>query len=293
MVKRRKKSRRRRPKRLKRVDKLQNKRLSKLEGVARKLAFGPLQHRTITSNVGDSSTPVAYTGQIFGNQLPEVHQVGTDIQSMGDGSTASVPDFIYLNNLNMKFQITNQAADYTGPTDKIAVARQIRIIVFWVKYPMQYQAAPYTGLGDAVVPPQPPRPPVIVANSTHFEPNWNMLLHSFDGGSDPYNVSNMTAPRTLQDKGLPIVVISDTKHTLGMSEFKNSIKTFTVNKSYKSLKLDYTIGNNAPNPGPNLSLTKRPLNRQLFVAAYSPSVSTHAHDNDLLLTWTTRMSYTM
>ena len=286
MAKRRKKSRRRRPKRLKRVDKLQNKRLSKLEAVARKLVFGPLQHRTITSNVGDGSTPVAYTGQIFGNQLPEVNQVAVDVQSMGEGSTASSPDFIYLNNLNMKFQITNQAADYTGATDKIAVARQIRIIVFWVKYPMQYQPAPYTGPVDGT------RPPVVAASGTHFDPNWNMLLHNFNGGSDAFNLSNMTAARTLQDGSLPIVVVSDTKHTLGMSEFKNSIKTFTVNKSYKSMKLDYTIGNTSP-PDLTLHLATRPLNRQLYVAAYSPSVSTHAHDNDLLLSWTTRMSYSM
>ena len=290
MAKRRKKSRRRRPKRIKRVDKLQNKRLSKLENVARKLAFGPLQHRTITSNVGDSSTPVAFTGQIFGNQLPDVNTVATDLQAKDQGSTASLPDFIYLNNLNMKFQITNQAADYTGPTDKIAVARQIRVIVFWVKYPMQYQTPPYTGVGDAADPPQV-LPPVMVTNGVHFDPTWNMLLHNFDGGSDAFNLSNMTAPRTQQDGGLPIVVVSDTKHTLGMSEFKNSIKTFTVNKSYKSMKLDYSIGNTTP-PDRTLHLTSRPINRQLYVAAYSPSVSTHAHDNDLLLTWTTRMSYT-
>lgn len=230
------KRRRKRPRPRKRIDKVQNKRIKRLEDATeKKYAYAKLHQVSLSSTVTNTS-------QMYEMVPHTTNSTDTNDRALyADGGR--IGNQISLRNIKSKFTLHNSST-----TESIVV----RVIFFWLK-----QAATFvTSAGD-----YPP-------TSGALSPTWQQLLNSFVLAPTATNgMENINAHQQQLTKSnkVPIIILSDKLYNLGATELSNRTRTVTFQKSYKAMKLTY---NDSPDqivggvPAGNV----RPLNRQLFMA---------------------------
>lgn len=199
------KSRRRRPKARRRVDKVQDKRLSRLEDSIEKkfLQAKPVQ--------------VLVSSQVTNTE--NIYAVIPSFPSGNDGATdasSRIGNQLSLRHVKVGFQLTNT----------LVTGADVRVMFFWNICPRTWATTATT------LPP----------SSTAVNPSWPQLIHGFVADPTATNSrANMVAGRQLisDSNESPLKVLSDRIIHLGGKESSNSSKKIVFSKSYKSMKLTY------------------------------------------------------
>ncbi len=246
----------RKPKARKRIDKVQNKRISRLEeSIEKKFAIHPVRQVTLTSELATN------TAQIYA-VLPPL--LSTSTESTAD---SLIGNQVSLKNVKVRFNLAS--AGVASDSNFSA-----RVIFFWNICPRTWSTTT-----------EPP-------TSTQVAPSWPQLLNNvvLDGPTAGRNFNNSATARqeiTKSNKS-PIVVLSDKVYSYnGDGNSKGSI-TDSFSKSYKSMKLAYN------NYSGSTATGVQPVNRNLFMAVILDQLMTGAEpDADTaLLSYSTVMHYT-
>lgn len=245
------KRRRRKPLRKPRrkVDRIQNKRIKRLEQAPeRKFVYSGFAHHSLAGDVA-AEQGGALSGQIY-PLLP----------TMDNGTSKN--DFIgmsvNLKNINTKVQLTNPT-----PTSV-----PVRVIVFWSKAPIAWVA----GTSGS-------NPTGVMAT-----PTWNQLLHNFVNSDTTDSMMVAHRQRVLANNDTPYIFLSDQTYVLGGNALGN-IKKFTISKSYKAMKLHYSVGT-AP------LTSAQATNRQLYMAVLPGKYTSSSPANDPTIDFTSVLTYT-
>ncbi len=194
----------RKPRARKRIDKVQNKRISRLEeSIEKKFA----QDKPVQVMV---SAALTNTEQIY-SVIPALTETNGNTQA-----SSLIGNQLSLKNVKVGFQLTNT----------LVTGADVRVIFFW-------NVCPRTWATNATT-----LPPT----SSAVSPSWPQLLNGFIGDATATNSrANMVAGRQLisASNESPIKVLSDKIIHLGGKESSNSSKKLTFSKSYKSMKLTY------------------------------------------------------
>ncbi len=250
----------RKPKARKRIDKVQNKRLTRLEeSIEKKFAIHPVRTVTLTSQLATS------TAQIYA-VLPDLDGTGTE-----SSADPLLGNQVSLKRVNVKYCLGTAHPSGTAGTTERAFPFSARVIFFW-------NIAPRTWSTSADVP-----------TSTQVTPSWHQLLNNviLDGSVAGNNFNNTTTPLqqiTKSNKSL-IVILSDRVHQ--MSQFATKLAIHgSFNKSYKSMKLCY---NNTKD-----SAGTQPVNRQLYMAVICDQLTgdQSPEANTIDLSYSSVMHYT-
>ena len=251
------KSRRRRPKARRRVDKVQDRRIARLESaVEKKFSIrGPADFRALAE-------VTSMTSQIHALLPANVQGVGTE-QRIG-------------NQISLK----NFRCDYTLESDS---PMAVRVIFFWLTVPRTWAT---DGTGD---------PPASAGvNPTWPQLLADFALQTA-GSSGVPPMNNIVAQHELltDSNKSPIIRLSDKVHYLGSpynaianqepTGSERCVKKLSFVKSYKDMKLTYNDAGTAP------------VNRQLYMAVCS-GVTTHPSSSEPLgtcyVTHASSMRYT-
>lgn len=244
----------RKPKARKRIDKLQNKRLSRLEeSIEKKFAQQTPTQVLVSSHLGN-------TEQIY-KVIPQAI-VGTSGSSSVQAS-GIIGNEMSLRNVKVRFQLTNT----------LVSGADVRVIFFWNICPRFWSVSAATPTSTAVT------------------PTWPQLIHDFDGEPSATNGRvNMVTGRQLISAAnkSPILVLSDKVIHLGGRDSSNSSKALRFSKSYKSMKLRYNNFEGAT--GTSLE----PVNRQLFMAVLPCHTTETVEDptGTVYLSYASQMHYT-
>ncbi len=244
----------RKPKARKSIDKLQNKRLSRLEeSIEKKFAQQKPTQVMVSAHIGN-------TDQIY-KVIPQA-VVGTSGSSSTQAS-AILGNEMSLKNVKVRFQLTNT----------LVSGADVRVIFFW-------NICPRTWSTTAATP-----------TSTAVSPTWPQLIHDFDGLTSGTNGRvNMVTGRQLISAAnkSPILVLSDKVIHLGGKDSSNSSKALSFSKSYKSMKLCYNNFEGAT------GTTLEPVNRQLFMAVLPCHTNETEGDDlgSVYLSYASQMHYT-
>ncbi len=222
----------RKPKARKRIDKVQNKRLSRLEeSIEKKFAIHPVRTVTLTSQMGTA------TAQIY-PVLPDLGGTGTE-----SSADPLLGNQVSLNRVNVKYCIGQATAATMGTAGFLPKAFSARVIFFW-------NVCPRTWSTSADTP-----------TSTQVTPSWHQLLNNviLDGSVAGQNFNNTTTclQQITKSNKSPIVILSDRVHQTCLIGEKLALHG-SFNKTYKSMKLTYN--NTAAAAG------TQPVNRQLYMA---------------------------
>ncbi len=191
----------RKPRARKRIDKAQNKRLSRLEeSIERKF----VQDKPVQVMV---SAALTNTQQIYA----VIPQLGT-----GTSSNFMIGNQVSLKNVKVGFQLTNT----------LVTGADVRVIFFWNVCPRTWATTATTDppSSTAVAPSWPQLLHGFIGDATATNSRANMVA-----GRQLISASNES----------PIKVLSDKIIHLGGKESSNSSKKLTFSKSYKSMKLTY------------------------------------------------------
>ncbi len=207
----------RKPKARKRIDKLQNKRLTRLEKANEKLF---VVNDSVQSLV---SSQIANTEQIYA-VIPNIASADSNLGGNLVGNQ------VIARTLRTDFMLTNT----------LVSGADVRVMFFWNKCPRTWSTTATTA------------PPT----STVAAPSWPQLIQGFLGDVSATNGRTMmTAPhQAITDSNQsPIVRLYDKVIHLGGKDSSNSSKKLSFVKHYKSMILAY---NNftAPNPPVNRQL---------------------------------------
>lgn len=248
---RRYRRRRRRPKARKRVDKVQNRRIARLENAIEKKFIQESPYTQLLSGNTESGAGGPNTLQIY-RALPRIDSGGalTDEIQLAN---PLVGNTINLRHVHCSMTLTPNYVPTTGALSPSSV----RVIVFWYKQPITWnQGAPT----DAETP----------VGGTLTRPSWDQLLFAFNGnigtGVDKgqQNMSAQLNKHTTSANKTPISILSDKVFQFGTT---SGPKKWSFSKSYKAMKLAY----NSYETAAGALYAKEPVNRQLYVAVV-PSV---------------------
>ncbi len=247
----------RKPKARKRIDKLQNKRITRLEeSIEKKFAIHPVRTVTLSSELATN------TAQIY-VVLPDLGGTGTE--SSGD---PLIGNQISLKRVHTRFSLL---APNLSDENRLQSDFACRVLFFWNVCPRSWSTSA-----------DPP-------TSTQVAPSWPQLLNNvvLDGpasGTSMQNMSTCQQQITKSNKS-PIVILSDKVYTFnGSGNSKRGI-TVDFHKTYKSMKLCYNNTNDA--------VGTQPVNRQLYMAVICDQVTNSAEaPNTTTMSYCTTMHYT-
>ncbi len=244
----------RKPKARKRIDKVQNKRLSRLEeSIEKKFAIHPVR------TVGLTSQMTSPTAQIFA-VLPDLGGTGTE-----SSADPLLGNQVSLKSVQTRFTIGT--ANTTGSFNFSA-----RVIFFW-------NICPRTWSTSADTP-----------TSTQVTPSWHQLLNNvvLDGsvGGQSYNNTTTCLQQISKSNKSPIVILSDKVYRMNGEGAGVLARSDTFKKHYKSMKLTYNNIEGAAGT--------QPVNRQLYMAVIVDQLTAgNEPDANLVnLAYSTVMHYT-
>lgn len=225
------KRRRRRPRARKKVDKVQNRRIARLEKSIEKKFVQEESSQVSLSTTVAAGAGGPHTGQIY-RLLPNF--LSTDGFQLAN---ALVGNTINLRSVHARMSVSGN------------VSRQFRVIVFWYKQPITWSTS---------APPDASTP----VGGTIARPTWDQLLMGFTEGTTTASnnfYDNMCAPLARQQSTgeSPISILSDRVLNLGSSNSRH----WSFKKSYKSMKLAYNSYTDT-----QTRYSVEPVNRQLYVA---------------------------
>jgi len=244
----------RKPKARRRVDKIQNRRISRLENaVERKFAYRKPADLKVNHTIASGTSQIVAL-------LP-----------------ASTQDVTTEGRIGNQISLKNFRCDYTISTDDAPSGPMaVRVIFFWLTVPRTW-----TVTSGSSAPPL----------STGVNPQWSQLLNEFSlvpGTTGVPSMNNIVAQRQMltSSNKSPIIVLSDRVHQIagfGTYMVDKGIKKLTFSKSYKDMKLTYN----------DVASSAAPVNRQLYMAVCSGNVSPDADPAwSCNVTYGTTMHYT-
>lgn len=240
---RRYRRRRRRPKARKKVDKVQNRRIARLENAIEKKFIQEAPYSQLLLAI--PATPGGpNTLQIY-RALPRIDSGGalTDETQL---TNALVGNTINLRHVHCSMTLT---PCYTNSATRSGeLSSSVRVIVFWYKQPITWnQGAP----ADNQTP----------VGGTVTRPSWDQLLFGFVSSVAPLqnNISAQLRKHTTSANETPISILSDKTFQFGTN---SGPKKWSFSKHYKAMKLAY---NSYETAAGNL-YSKEPVNRQLYIA---------------------------
>ncbi len=246
----------RKPKARKRIDKLQNKRLTRLEeSIEKKFAIHPVRQVTLTSALTSS------VAQIY-RMLPDLS--GSQFESVAD---PLIGNQLSLKRVNVKYCIGQAGQSVNDPTSFSA-----RVIFFWNICPRTWSTTT-----------DPP-------SSTAVGPSWEQLLNNpvLDGtvGGPSFNNTTTCQQQITKSNKSPIVILSDRVHQMSTKSGKLAVHG-SFNKQYKAMKLTY-------NNFLDTTATLQPVNRQLYMAVILDQLDggNEPEANTITMSYSTVMHYT-
>lgn len=248
----------RKPKARKRIDKVQNKRLTRLEeSIEKKFAIHPVRQVTLTTSLGTASAAQIY------NVLPALLSTTTD-----STMDSLIGNQVSLKNVKVRFNLAPQTSGNFSA----------RVIFFWNICPRTWS----TSTTAAIDPP----------TSTAVQPTWNQLLNNvvLDGPTAGRNFNNSATARqeiTKSNKS-PIVVLSDKVYSFNDTGNSKGSITDSFSKSYKAMKLCYNQFSGST------ASSVQPVNRILYMAVILDQLAggTEPDPSTAYLSYSTVMHYT-